>query len=267
MTRLRRFRVESLQGLNTGDTVPLPAEEARHVRVLRLAAGTQIEVFDGTGRAAPASLTAAPTGLAAELSAPCVLPAAARRLVLATAWPKGKRAAWLVEKCSELGVSSIIPVRYTRSVVHKADASESVSRLRRIAAEAAKQCGRSDVPEIATQLPFAQLLAEDAPRAFTVLLDARAELHLADVLARQQTSLRQQAVLLIVGPEGGLTPEELAAAGALGLTRARLARHILRVETAALAACAVGQTFLSAAVAAGALLDSGPTGMSGLLRG
>lgn len=237
-----------MQGLRPGDAVALPAAEARHARVLRLAAGAEIAVFDGAGRSALARLAETPQGPGAELLALSARAETAGSLVLATAWPKGKRAALLVEKCSELGVHRILPVRYARSVVLKAEDSESLARLRRIAAEAAKQCGRNDEPEIAAECSFSQLLAEEAPNACCFLLDARADLYLAEALLEKRALLCAQPLLLIVGPEGGLAPEELAAADAAGLPRVRLAPHVLRVETAALAACAI----------AGAVLELNP---------
>jgi len=253
MSKVRRFRVESLQGLRAGDAVALPEAQARHLHVLRLTAGTEITVFDGAGRSALARLAETPEGPSAELILLSARPAVvvqgsslleARSLTLATAWPKGKRAALLVEKCSELGVNLILPVRYARSVVHKAEGSESLARLRRIAAEAAKQCGRNDEPEIGAERPFSQLLAAEAQEGLALLLDAHADLQLADFLLEKRAALREQNLLLIVGPEGGLAPEESAAAAAAGVMGVRLARHVLRVETAALAACAVAGALL-----------------------
>jgi 16S rRNA (uracil1498-N3)-methyltransferase len=244
MSKPRRFRVESLQGLRAGDVVTLPEAQARHLHVLRLTTGTEITVFDGAGRSALAMLAETPEGPRAVLILFGERTAAARNLTLASAWPKGKRAALLVEKCSELGVNIILPVRYERSVVHKAEGSESLARLRRIAAEAAKQCGRNDEPEIGAERSLGQVLAAEARHAFALLLDAHADARLADVLLRERAGLREQAVLLIVGPEGGLAPAELAAAAAAGVVSVRLARHVLRVETAALAACAIAGALL-----------------------
>jgi 16S rRNA (uracil1498-N3)-methyltransferase len=151
-----------------------------------------------------------------------------------------------VEKCSELGVNLILPVRFARSVVHKTEGSASLARLQRIAAEAAKQCGRNDEPEIGTELTFSELLAGRGTIWETaLLLDARADATLLGVLFEQREALREQPLLLIVGPEGGLAPEEMAAASAAGIVSVRLARHVLRVETAALAACAIAEAIVN----------------------
>lgn len=242
MSKVRRFRVDSLSGLQPGTEIALPADEAAHARVLRLEHGDALELFDTSGHSASASF--AENARAKIL----VLHAAAKpatRLLLATAWPKGKRAALLVEKCSELGVHAILPVAYARSVVSKDDGSEGIARLRRIAAEAAKQSGRNDVPEIFAEQSFAQVLVAHAATALCLLLDPRAERALPAVLAEHRAAFASQALLLLIGPEGGFSDDEIAAAGAHGVARVRLSKHILRVETAALAACAVAAAFFS----------------------
>jgi len=247
MTRLQRLLVDTphgLRALKPGDSVPLSEQEAHHARVLGLGAGAEVEIFDGGGTAALATLMSSPQGLSAVVLSPRAAAAPSPGITLAVAWPKGKRAAWLVEKCSELGVTHIVPVRFARGVVHKAEGSESLARLRRIAAAAAKQCGRNDLPEISAELTFEQLLAVHAPRHVVLLLDPRAELRMTDALAGQRDILRQKPLLLIVGPEGGLEREEFTAALAHGAAAVRLARHVLRIETAALAACAIAESCL-----------------------
>ncbi|MFH0940124.1 MAG: 16S rRNA (uracil(1498)-N(3))-methyltransferase [Planctomycetota bacterium] len=238
MSKRRCLRVESLQGLKVGDEAPLSTAEAHHARVLRLKFGVEIEVADAFGRAARANLTETFTAkiVALQESARTIA-----RLTLATAWPKGKRAALLVEKCSELGVDRIIPVRYARSVVSKGEESEGLARLRRIAAEAAKQCGRNTLPEIVVEMELNQVLAHEAPSALALRMEPTAEKWLLDALADQRATLRDQPLLLFVGPEGGFAPEEQAAFLKAGIQSARVAKYVLRVETAALAACALAQ--------------------------
>lgn len=244
MARRRRFRVESLALAAPGAQVVLPPDEAKHARVLRLQAGAELELFDAEGRVWLAEL--AGNGGAAVLRAPVesvVSEAEAGsgvRVVLATAWPKGKRAAVLVEKCAELGVDEIIPLRCARSVVMKDNESEGVERLRRIAAEAAKQSGRNSVPAISDERGLPQLLADPPGGALCVLLDPRARTSLAQALSQlEPDAAGTRTVLLLIGPEGGFTPAELDLAGQAGVHSARLGRHVLRVETACVAACAV----------------------------
>jgi 16S rRNA (uracil1498-N3)-methyltransferase len=111
--------------------------------------------------------------------------------------------------------------------------------LRRIAAEAAKQSGRNDVPEIVAELPFEKVLNEIAPNCMALLLDPRAESGILDVIQERRTELNDKPLLMIVGPEGGITDEEIHEAEEKGIVRVRLAENVLRVETAALAACAI----------------------------
>ena len=223
--------------------VDLPPTEASHARVLRLRAGVEVELFDGRGRAWRAVLDPGlrSATLKEEVSAHASGEAPGPALVLATAWPKGKRAAFLVEKCTELGVSRIVPVNFERSVVLKQAGSQGLARLQRIAAEAAKQAARTTVPEIEAPVRFEHLLQRESPRALLLLLDPRAETPLIESLTDAAPLIRGQArpVILIVGPEGGFTDDELACADEHAVRRVRLGRHVLRVETAAVAACAV----------------------------
>lgn len=235
MARIRRFAVPNLSAAAAGARLALPADERQHARVLRLEAGVEIELFDPHGHVWRARL-----GEAAQeaelLEAREAIEVRRPPLWLATAWPKGKRAALLVEKASELGAARIFPLRCARSVVTKDGESEGVARLKRIAAEAAKQSGRTDVPVVEAERSFNDLLECEAAAARIVLLDPRAPHRFADWLEEPFADPRPWLVL--VGPEGGFTDEEEARAVEAGALRARLGPHVLRVETAALAACA-----------------------------
>ncbi|MCZ7649135.1 MAG: 16S rRNA (uracil(1498)-N(3))-methyltransferase [Planctomycetota bacterium] len=235
MSKPRRFKVESLASLEPGASVLLSPEESKHARVLRLEAGTVVELFDGSGLAWRARLE--PNGMSAELLAPLSGSTPERApLWLATAWPKGKRAAILIEKCAELGVARILPLRCARSVVTKDAGGEGLARLRRVAAEATKQCGRRDVPQLDDERSFGAVLAEEAPRAHAVLLDPGADRSWAEFVRERRTTA--EPFLVFVGPEGGFSNEERRVVEQAGIPRARLGEHILRVETACIAACA-----------------------------
>ncbi|MBI3831239.1 MAG: 16S rRNA (uracil(1498)-N(3))-methyltransferase [Planctomycetes bacterium] len=227
----------------------LPADEAKHARVLRLKPGAEIELFDQSGRAWSAALSddgaaAFLTEFLAQISGSSAERTRTPRVILATAWPKGKRAAVLVEKCAELGVAEIVPLRCGRSVVVKDDESEGVERLRRIAAEAAKQSGRTEVPALSAERSLPQIVGEHAAVDLVAMLDPRALESLAELLAREapaagDTGDSGRAIVLLVGPEGGFTREEEDIADQAGVRRARLGRHVLRIETACIAACAI----------------------------
>src|SRR5258708_3093633 len=109
MAKVRRFHVPPLDGrIQPGDSVALSVNDARHVAVLRLQPGTEIELFDDQRRVARAELVA---GGAKIISIDESLQKLAT-IILGVAWPKGKRAAIMVEKCAELGAELLIPVRY-----------------------------------------------------------------------------------------------------------------------------------------------------------
>lgn len=275
--RLRRFLVVFPPEASAGRVVIMPPAEVRHLRVLRLSSGTEVELFDGAGSTARAKLrrhdngweavlteepqdvsncsvqpageknsgvAPAPTGLR---PVPALVPV--RRVFIGVAWPKGRRAAWLVEKCVELGVAGFWPVSCARSVARKAGGSASTARLQRVAAAAAKQCGRAEVPKTAEERPLRELLAASPPHDLGVLLtpDAAADfaalLREADAVASAAQS--PVSVFCLVGPEGGFTVEERRAAAAVGFREACLNPCVLRVETAAVAACAVAAAVVS----------------------
>lgn len=233
MARTRRFNVDSLHNAEAQAPVTLPEAQRRHVHVLRLKPGDEVEVFDGEGRVWRARLDQ-------DRSRVFLIEAHQTdsdrpRLLLATAWPKGKRSATLVEKCAELGVDEIVPLRCARSVVNKDAEGAGHERLCRIAAEAAKQSGRADVPVITADCTIAQLLDGLPVDTHTILVDPRADMSLIDVLGARPEADH----CLMVGPEGGFTEEEYREALGLGAQPAQLGANVLRVETAAIAVCAL----------------------------
>jgi 16S rRNA (uracil1498-N3)-methyltransferase len=244
MSKSRRFRVDSLEGVRAGDALILPPDEVKHARVLRLNAGAEIALFDDAGRAATAVLAAAGGELAARIvifAAPVVK---RNPLTLATAWPKGKRAAVMIEKCCELGLDRLIPVHFERSVVTKDDETEGLVRLRRVAAEAAKQSGRNDALVISAEQEFKTVLAQETSTSVSLIAHPRSERSLAALLKEHSAEFRTQPILIYVGPEGGFTDSELEAARQMGVRQISLAKNVLRVETASIAACAITRAVL-----------------------
>lgn len=237
MAKLRRFAVPSLSGLATGATLELSADESHHVKTLRLQAGIEIELFDMQGRTARATISAFDShGIVRMrlISAIESTSASGLSVTIGSAWPKGKRAAILVEKCAELGVRKLIPIRFERSAVQKDDESAGLVRLRRIAAEASKQSGRNTVMEITADMSLADFLARPE-NARTFLLDPRAQASISDCIDKAVS----EELAFIVGPEGGFTPQELLMLEAKKIPSVRLARNVLRIETAAIAIAAI----------------------------
>jgi len=201
--------------------------------VLRLEPGAEVEVFDGAGSSWTAQFTGSELRLGASRAA--ALPGVTVWLVFALS--RGEKGDWIVQKCTELGVTRLVPWQAERSVVRLEPdrAEERARRWRRIAGEAARQCGRSDVPEVAVPGTLAQALA--APPGFE-----RIVFH-AGTGAPLAGSVRPGGAgfLAVLGPEGGLTDREVRACLDAGCRLASLGPRVLRAETAAVAAATLIQ--------------------------
>lgn len=228
--RPRRLRVEPL----TSGIHELDAAKAHYLRdVLRLGTGTAIEVFDGHGHRAEARIiSVAPASVRIDVGAVERDEAIRCALTLYVAPPKGDRADWLVEKSTELGVARIVWLETARSITVPEQGSNKASRWRRIAEAAASQSGRSTVPVLDGPVLLTDVLVARDPHQLCLVGDF-AGAPIDELLVDAPTS-----VGFLIGPEGGLTEDELARCDEARWVRARLAPHVLRVETAAVAACA-----------------------------
>lgn len=239
---MRVTRVFVDEPLATGGELRLATPAAAHVgRVLRLGVGDEVSLFDGNGSEYPAAIiesrgTTLRVRVGAQRSIDRESPL---RITLVQGISRGERMDWVVQKATELGVAAIVPVTTERSVV-KLDAKQAQKKSdhwRAIAISACEQCGRNRLPEFAPPAAFERWLAE-APRDGTrVLLDSRAHAGLSSI---GQSS----AVTLLIGPEGGLAPQERETAAKSGFEPVRLGPRILRTETAAIAAISALQAML-----------------------
>lgn len=230
MTRRRFFAPPSAFNFSKR-VVTLTSEEARHLReVLRLKAGDDVQVFDGAGREFRAVVSQARREFA-ELEirdeiGP-VRPESPLQLTLAVALLKGEKFDLVTQKGTELGVNRFIPLvtRYADIKLRdNSDAEKRVARWQRIALEAAKQCGRAVVPEIALPVSFESVLDEDSCFMFS---EREGE--------ALNTDLRMNCVTALVGSEGGWSDEELNQARAAQVQIVTLGGRVLRAETAAIA--------------------------------
>jgi 16S rRNA (uracil1498-N3)-methyltransferase len=210
--------------LETGE-LTLDGDEAHHgLRVLRLGAGDAVRLADGAGRVAEAQVVEAGRSLRLLVGTVEVLPAErCASLAVAVAPPKGDRWTDLVRGLSELGVASILPLRCARGEREPAN----LDRARRIAGEALKQSRRGWLPRLGPAIDIAGLAAGGT------------RLIVGDPAGGPPRPGRPCPTTLVIGPEGGLTADELTALDAAGAERVRLAGPVLRIETAALAAAAV----------------------------
>jgi 16S rRNA (uracil1498-N3)-methyltransferase len=233
-----------------GEQAILDGDEARHLtRVMRASVGDEVLLFDGSG--AEFSARVAAIGRAsvelAILERHSINRELPRELTLAVALPKGDRQKWLVEKATELGVARLVPLVTERGVAQPVESA--LARLRRAVIEASKQCGRNRLMEIATPAVAEAWFAAQGR-------EQGSEVRGQDEGVRGHEPLRLIAnpsasplsavdrgpanVIAAVGPEGGFTPAELAAAVENGWQPVSLGKSILRVETAALAIAAWG---------------------------
>jgi 16S rRNA (uracil1498-N3)-methyltransferase len=209
-------------------------------RVLRLVPGDRIIVADPAGREATATLVEVTSdSVLADVDAPIARPRAPR-IVLAPGLSRRERMELTVQKATELGVDEIWPLLTERCVVHLDEerTGKRTERWRRIAEEAAKQSQRSEVPAIREPMTIAEL-ASEAGRFDVVLVpweDAAAEgSGIGDVLD-EAGATPDTSVLLVIGPEGGLSEPEIDALTAAGAGVVTLGRSVLRTETAAIVA-------------------------------
>jgi 16S rRNA (uracil1498-N3)-methyltransferase len=213
-------------------------DEARHYLrdVLRQAPGDPVELFDGRGAAFEAVIEPGFAGLAVGRRREVV--AGGPVLSLLFALSKGEKAELVVQKATELGVARLCPWTAERSVV-RLDAEkgrERAERWRRVAEEAARQCGRADVPAVEAPMGLAAALGSVPAGHRVVALHGPGGAPLAALGLEDAPG-----VALVVGPEGGLTDSELSACAAAGALRGSLGPRTLRAETAAIAGVAVLQ--------------------------
>lgn len=233
-------RIYSEQPLATGRTVGLGSEAAHHAtRVLRLQVGDSLVVFDGSGRDFSASIVAIRRGdVQLEIGGGTdIATESPADLVLLQGICRGPRMDTVIQKATELGVRCIRPVFTTRSVVRLDPAQHEQRRhhWRQVAISACEQCGRSRIPEVAAPAALAVALAEDTIAHTRLLLDPAADVTLSSLAPLQGP------IALLVGPEGGLTPEERELAARQGFRGVRLGPRILRTETAPLVALSILQ--------------------------
>ncbi len=217
--------------------VCLSGEDAHHISYsLRMAVGDEITVADGEGRVYLCRIAAMDgTSVVADV----MVPAAERgesplEIHLFQAYPKADKLEFIIQKAVELGASAITPFESERCIKRpRADkVAHILERQQKIATEAAKQCGRATLPTVGAPLSFAAMLkaAEDYPLVLFCHPHSDA-LSLRTLLEKHPTLSR---VALVVGSEGGFSPEEVQAAKERGFIITSLGERVLRCETAPL---------------------------------
>ena len=226
------------QPLAAGLTVDLPEAVAHHLHVVRLQPGAGLTLFNGAGGQYRATLSESGKRRAtATVDAfEDVEAETPYSVTLAQGLPEGSKMDWIVEKAVELGVTAIQPLAAQRSVVRLAGErlDKRQAHWQGVIVAASEQCGRNRLARLHPLLEVQPWLAAPAD-GVRILLSPRATESLAG-WARANTP---QAVTFLIGPEGGLTPQEEAAAVAAGALSLSMGPRVLRTETAGLAALAV----------------------------
>jgi len=222
--------------LAEGAELSLPSGAARHVQVLRMQPGDALVLFDGQGGEWDATVSRmGRSEVTVDVGTHrAVERETARQVHLALGIPANDRMDWLVEKAAELGVASIQPLLTDRTVVrlNAERAARRQEHWQSIAIAACEQCGRNRVPQLHFPVDLSAWSAPGGALRCVLSLDAQAE-----PLAKQ-AGAGDGPVLLLSGPEGGLTEREEAAARAAGFVPVTLGPRVLRADTAPVAALA-----------------------------
>jgi len=222
----------------TGDTVLLTGPEGRHAAtVRRLRAGERVDVGDGAGLVAECVVTAqSGRGLELAVQARREVPRPDPVITVVQAIPKGDRGELAVEEMTEVGVDRIVPWAAARSVpVWQADrGARALAKWRATAREAAKQSRRAWLPEVTEPASADGVAAVIAKAACALVLEPDAGAGLGDLRPPESGDL-----VLVVGPEGGITEAESAAFLAAGAQPRRLGPTVLRTSTAGPVAAAI----------------------------
>ncbi len=229
--------VDSLDGAVAGHLVEVSGDEAHHaVTVRRLREGERVVLTDGLGTSVTGSV--ASTGkrvFAVRVDTRCVEARPEPAITVVQALPKGERGELAVEVLTEVGVDRIVPWAASRSVaVWKGErAAKSHARWQATAREAAKQSRRAWLPTVSPLASTADLasLVGEADLALVLHEDATAPLRAVDVPASGR-------IVVVVGPEGGIAPDELELLAAAGAHGVRLGAEVLRTSTAGVVAVA-----------------------------
>jgi 16S rRNA (uracil1498-N3)-methyltransferase len=220
------------------------------VAVKRLAPGESVDIADGAGKrltgkvvgASPSELTVECSGLAVE-EQPDI------RLVLVQALAKGDRDELAVETATELGIDAVIPWQSERSIVRwKGErAAKAHAKWQSVATAAAKQARRAWIPEVRAAVETPGLAAVAGAADLAIILHEDAVRPLRTVLESWQATANgagPSEILLIVGPEGGISPREVTRLCSAGAVTALLGNHVLRSSTAGPAAVVLASDVL-----------------------
>lgn len=224
------------------DRIYVDGREAHHILdVMRLKKGDRIVAFDGTGKEY--------FGIIEDISKKSLIikieeekeskTKRSYKITLAQAIPKMDKMDYIIQKTTELGIDSIIPMNTERAVVKlkKDKVFLKLRRWGRIAREAAKQCGRNSITAIEDYLNFKEVL--DRVKSYDLVLMPSVSPFKKQSLKRLLSLFQGESILVLIGPEGGFDPIELQLASKGGVMFVSLGDNILKSDTAAIATIAM----------------------------
>ncbi len=233
--------------IDIGAAIFLPADESHHIKtVLRLQPGEEVELFDGKGRSAKTCIMSICNQVNVKVLASTTKSVdTGSSLLVGQGLLKTKKMDLAVQKCTELGVSTFIPVLSSRcqtgNVVNLA--AKKQKRWQRIIESGCKQCGRNQLMGLNELISFEKLLTlsqEVQPDLKLIFWEKEKKYHLSDL----QRMRDHQKVMIVLGPEGGFSTEEVHMAQSYGYRSISLGNCILRAETATISAVAILQNML-----------------------
>ncbi len=239
---MHRF-VVSQKDIENGCII-ITGDDLKHLRqVLRLGTGDKIGAFDGLGMEYEAQLTevSKDRAVAVILSSFEAQSEPATRVTLFQGLPKGDKMDLIIQKAVELGVHKIVPVITQRTVVQldKKSKEKKAERWSKIAREAAKQCHRAYVPEVAIPEDFDKILEEFKNYDSTVMFYEGTVKKCLKELLKCYTINKIKDIALLIGPEGGFTELEVEKCRTAGIDIVSLGKRILRTETAAITSLSI----------------------------
>jgi len=213
----------------------LPKEQAKHLAVVkRLGANNEIELFDGKGSIAVAKVTANGKKVQLEItSLKTVEKNNKTKITIAASIAKRDRFDWMIAKCSEIGVDTIIPVIFERTV-KQPNNPKIIQRWKNIAVSAAKQCKNLFLTKIEKPITISEMMTESANSNVEILvgqIDPKAQ-NVINITIKQEN-------MAIIGPEGGFTQNEIELFKRHNAKIVQITDTILRTETAAVAMASV----------------------------
>ena len=242
---MTRPRICLPQDIQAGCRYALTDDDARYLRsVLRLVEGASLLVFNGSGREGEAVIDHV-DDKKVNVKIVDAWPVAPDSLsiILAQSLPKAGKMETILQKATELGVQKIVPFFSQRSVpkLNREKAADRQARWQKIVLEATRQCRQAYIPEVTPVLSFPEMLKAVPRDAVRIILwEEEGGVGIKSFL-RLERAMPMTGCCIVVGPEGGFTEEEIKEAGDCGFAVASLGRHVLRVETASLAAIALIQ--------------------------